>query len=109
MRSAPKRSSYAVTWRDGSGPLRVGKLELAPGGLRLEGGGSQGRLYSLSVRYRDLAGARVAREGAERLRQRPTLVIERLSRASIRIASIEGLGTTTEVFERLMPLIAAAA
>jgi hypothetical protein len=109
MKVGSGQRSYAVTWLEGNGPVRVGKLELSPRGLSLKGGGPRGRLYSLSVLYRDLAGVRIARTAAERLRRRPTLVIERPSRPSIRIASVEGLGMTTEVFERLVPLIAAAA
>ena len=101
--------SYAVTWAVGEGPVRVGKLELAPAGLRLEGGGPTGRLYSLVVRYRDLAGVHVARSAGERIRLHPTVVVERAGRAAIRIAGVGGLGTTTEVFDRLVPLIAAAA
>jgi hypothetical protein len=108
MHTPTGRPSYAVTWRDGEGPLRAGKLELRPGSVRLEGGGTRGRLYSTTVRYGDLAGARMVRAGAERLRRRPTLVIERPGRGSIWIASVDGLGRMTELFERLVPLIAGA-
>lgn len=101
--------SYAVTWVVGSGPVRVGKLEFNSSGLRLEGGGPRGRLYSLSLLYRDLTGAHVARTAVERIRRLPTVVIDRPGRAAIRIATVGGLGMTTEVFERLVPLIAAAA
>lgn len=108
MEAGSIQPSYAVTWVVGGGPVRVGKLELSPSGLRLEGGGPGGRLYSLSLRYRDLTGVHVARSAVERIRRLPTVVIDRPGRAAIRIASVGGLGMTTELFERLVPLIAAA-
>jgi hypothetical protein len=100
--------SYAVTWVVGSGPVRVGKLELSPNGLRLEGGDPKGRLFSLSLLYRDLGGVHIARSAVERIRRLPTVVVNRPGRAAVRIATVGGLGMTTEVFERLVPLIAAA-
>jgi hypothetical protein len=109
MQAGASGQTYAVTWVVGSGPVRAGKLVLTPRGLRLEGGSPSGRFYSLSLPYRDLAGVRVARSAAERIRRLPTLIVERRGRAAIRIASVGGLGMTTEVFDRLAPLIASAA
>jgi hypothetical protein len=109
MENGANERSYAVTWAVGSGPVRAGKLELKPQGLRLEGGHPMGRLYSLGLPYRDLAGVRIARAAVERLRLHPTVVIERPGRAAIRIAIVGGFGITTEVFDRLVSLIASAA
>jgi len=108
MKRGADHRSYPVTWAVDDGPVRAGKLELSPSGLRLEGGDPRGRLYSLSLRYRDLAGVYVARLATERIRRLPTLIVDRPGSGAIRIATIGGLGLTTEVFERLGLLIAAA-
>ena len=108
MEAGSGQRSYAVTWVVDGGPVHVGKLELSPSGLRLEGGGRAGRLYSLSLLYRDLTGVHIAREAIERIRRLPTVVIDRRGRDAIRIASVGGLGITTELFDRLVQLIAAA-
>lgn len=110
MTSAPRDPTYAVAWRDGEGPTRVGKLELLRDGIHLEGGSADGRLFASTIRYRDLSGIGMARPGhAERLNGRPTLVLERAGRRSLRIASVEGLGATAEIFARVAGLVPASA
>jgi hypothetical protein len=108
--NAPRDTTYAVAWRDGDGPTHVGKLELLHDGIHLEGGSAGGRLFAATVRYRDLAGIGMARPGrAERLNGRPTLVLERAGRHMLRIASVEGLGATAEIFARVAGLVPASA
>lgn len=108
MEAGDARRSYAVTWRDGEGPVRAGRLELGESALRLEGGDARGRLYATSVRYRDVATVRISRECADRLTERSTLVVGRPDGRPIRIASVQGLGMLTEVLDRLAPLVAVA-
>ncbi|HEX5468710.1 MAG TPA: hypothetical protein VFW80_06660 [Gaiellaceae bacterium] len=110
MASAPRDPTYAIAWRDGDGPTQVGKLELRDDGIHLEGGSVGGRLFATTLRYRDISGLRMARTGrAERLNGRPTLLLQRAGRSSLRIASVEGLGSTTEIFARVARLVPACA
>jgi hypothetical protein len=109
MQIGARERSYAVTWIVEGGPVRVGKLVLSPHGLRLEGGDPMGRLYSLSLPYRDVAHVHVARGASERIRRLPTLVVERPGLPAVRIAGLGGIGITTELFDRLVPLVTPAA
>jgi hypothetical protein len=72
---AARKPSYAVAWRKGDEEIRVGKLEMAANGLRLEAGRRRGgRVSVLRVFYRDLLGAEMARVG-QRIDKRPTVAL----------------------------------
>jgi|1186.fasta_scaffold49050_2 hypothetical protein len=93
------RTSYGVIWQNG-GTLNAGKLELAPGAVRLEGTSPEGAVvYELP--YHDLAGVHIARGGAERLENRPTLVLEQVDGAALRVASVAQSGIVAELAEKI--------
>jgi hypothetical protein len=92
--------SYAVAWSDRDAAVLPGKLELGRTGFRLESGTPRGRLLVRSIRYADLDEVRVGRT-AERLRARRTLVLALASGEYVRLASMDGPGTTHEIAERL--------
>ena len=101
------RPSYAVTWREGDGPVRAGKLSFGPTGLRLEGGTARGRLSTQRMLYGGLSEVETARRPEERIRGRPTLLLRRSGRPPLAIASVDGVGCLREVAARLGQAIAA--
>jgi hypothetical protein len=94
------RTSYAVIWRNGDGPVRPGKLVLGPKSFHLETGRPGGRLSAQRIRYADLASVEKARP-AERLNGRPTTVVRRTARDPLVISAVDGLGSAQEIVERL--------
>lgn len=94
------RTSYAVLWQDGEGPVSAGKLVLGPASLRLETGSGRSRASSQVVRYAELASVGNAAP-ADRLRSRPTAVLDRSGRDRLAIAAIDGTGSVHEIVERL--------
>ncbi len=98
-------ASYAVIWREGSGPTYVGKLELGAAALRFQGSSSGGALSRHSIRYGDVAGVRIARS-SDRLNGSPTVVLDRRAAASISIAAINGVGVIFELGDVLAELTA---
>jgi hypothetical protein len=108
METVNRTATHAVLWREGDGPARVGRLELRPARLHLEGGGAGGRLFSMTIPYSDLARVAMARPEL-RLSGRQTLEVMRSGGRPIRIASVEGLGTTRDIFDRLAGLVPGAA
>jgi hypothetical protein len=93
------RTSYGVIWQNG-GMLNAGKLELAPDAVHLEGTSPEGTV-AYELPYRDLVGAHIARSGAERLENRPTLVLEQLDGAELKVASVAQSGIVAELAERI--------
>jgi len=96
--------SYAVVWREGEGPVRAGELVLGPTSLRLETGAPRERLSAQSLRYEELASVATA-PPAQRIRGRPTAVVERHGRDRLAIAAVDGLGAAHEIVERLARLL----
>jgi hypothetical protein len=94
------RKSYAVLWRDGDGPVSAGKLVLGPTSLRLETGSGPVRTSSKVIRYADLTGVANA-VPADRIRSRPTAVLDRSDRERLSIATVDGMGSGREIVERL--------
>jgi hypothetical protein len=94
------RTSYAVTWQEGTGQIHPGKLELGPGGFVLEGSDGSGAL-TRDVGYEQVANVRVARIPGDRLCGRPTLVVDRLRNGSLRIAGVSQPGIISELAEHL--------
>ena len=95
--------TYAVTWQEQADQTQSGKLELRRRSLVLDGMDGIGP-SSAEVRYRDIAGFRVARESAEKIAGRPTLILDRRSGPSIRIAGIVQPGIVSELAEHLAGL-----
>ena len=100
--------SYAVTWQDGAGPVHRGKLELRTADFLLEGSDGSAR-QTQRVEYGNVTGIHVARTPAERLSGRQTLVIDRASVASLKIAGVAQPGLVSELAEALTILQARAA
>jgi len=97
-------SSYAVLWSEPSVEAEAGKLELEPLGLRFEGrrGGGSGQVHR--VYYDDIEEVHVGRTPQERIDGRPALVLELARGGPLRIGSVGGVGTLTEIAEQLVPL-----
>jgi len=93
-------TSYAVTWQRGEQETRAGRLELLPGGLTLEGSGTNGAA-SETIDFGDLLDVRIGRAASDRLSGRQTLVLERRGGAPVRIASIVQPGVISELAEHL--------
>ncbi len=92
--------SYAVLWREGDGPVSAGKLLLRPTSLRLDTGSGHNRASSKVLHYGDLAGVETA-SIADRIRRRPTAIVQRIGGGSLSITAVDGLGSTREIVERL--------
>lgn len=97
------RSTYAVTWQCADGEPRSGRLELGPQGLVFEGSNGDSSA-SERVSYEELTNVCIARASGERLSGRQTLLLERATGASIRIAGIVQPGIISELAERLASL-----
>jgi hypothetical protein len=100
------RTTYAVTWQEGAGPVRHGKLEFHPSALVLEGFDRHGP-QSQRIGYDHVTSLHVARTPSERLAGRQTLVIHRGTGASLRITGVVQPGIVTELAESLTVLRAA--
>lgn len=88
--------SYGVVWREGSGPLAAGKLELLPRGVRLDGlDGSH------EIAYEGLAAVRVGRTAGERIDGRPSVVLVRAHGDPVTIATVAQPSLVGEIAERL--------
>ena len=96
--------SYAVVWREGEGPVQAGELVLGPTSLRLETGARRERLSAQSLRYEELVSVGTAPPD-QRIRGRPTAVVERHRRDRLAIAAVDGLGAVHEIVERLARLL----
>lgn len=91
------RSSYAVAWREESGPIHAGKLELGERRLSLEGSGPRGSLARRRIVYDDLTGVRIGRAPADRMDGRPSVILDRRTAPPISIAAIGGAGVVFEL------------
>jgi hypothetical protein len=90
--------TYAVVWSDPAGPVSVGKLELDPEGMHLEGGCER------LVPYAAIERLHVGRRVSERIRGRPSLVLDLAGGERLRIGSVGAPGTLHELAERLAGL-----
>ena len=94
------RRSYAVLWREGDGPVCAGKLVLGSSSLRLETGTGRTRATSMVFRYAELATVGSAAP-VDRIRSRPTAILERRERDRLTIAAVDGVGSLREIVEQL--------
>ena len=97
------RTTYGVVWRNGSGPLGRGKLELLPRVVRLDGVSGDERV-TLEIPYEELESVRTGRAPADRLNGRPTLVLERHGRPPVVVSAVAQTGVIAEVTEHLAKL-----
>ena len=91
-------SSYAVLWSEPPRGVETGKLELEPKSIRFEGAHIH-RIY-----YEDIESVRIGHEARERLAGRPAVVVDLLEGGPLRIGSVNGLGTITELADELTRL-----
>lgn len=98
------KASYAVTWQEGAGPVRHGKLELRPRTLVLEGSNCSGPPQRRDIAYDEVTSAQITRVSSERLSGRPTLLVDRRGKTSLRIAGIAQPGIISELAESLTVL-----
>jgi hypothetical protein len=94
------QESYAVIWRQGEDELRSGRLELTPDGLAFANGAT-----AETVQFGELRAVRVGRSAGDRISGRPTLVLERRSGETIRIAGVAQAGIISELAEHLASLL----
>jgi hypothetical protein len=94
-------SCYAVLWSEPSRSVEAGKLELEPSGLRFEGSSRPRGARVHRVYYDDIAGVRIGHQPGERLAGRPALVLELADGGPLRIGSVDGAGTVSELADEL--------
>lgn len=92
----PTRRSYAVSWREDDGLQFVGKLELRPTLLRLEGRGPGCSEVGRTTEYTEIAGVASSRPDG----YRATLVVLR-DGTRVVITSLDGPGALTELEHEL--------
>ena len=97
-------SSYAVLWSEPPCDVEVGKLELDRGSIRFEGshgprGGCVHRVY-----YDNVIGVHIGHREHDRLRGRPTVVVDLVDGSPLRIGAVDGLGTVSELADELTRL-----
>lgn len=95
-------SSLAVVWREGeSGAPAIGRLEMLPDRLHLEGS-QRGRWVEEDVPFAEITRAQIARYARQQLGGRQTLVLERVgAQAALLVATVFGVGALTELVELL--------
>jgi len=91
-------STYAVLWSEPSLELEAGRLELDRESIRFDGARVR-RVY-----YGDIAQVRIGHHARDRLQGRPALVVDLLDGGSLRIGSVNGVGTVAELAEELTRL-----
>jgi hypothetical protein len=90
------RATYAVTWSEDGAHRSSGRLELTDRAVELTAAGA-----SLEVPYDEIEAVAVARGRADRLDGRPTLVLQRVAGAPVRIASVVQSWILAELADRL--------
>jgi hypothetical protein len=95
--------TYAVSWVEPDGSPGSGRLELGTDALLLEGGNG-GAAVTRAFPYRNMSGLRVARAPHDRLRDRPTLIVDLVGGRSLRIAGVAQPGIVSELASRLSAL-----
>jgi hypothetical protein len=96
-------ATYAVSWEQEKAFAGTGRLELGPDGVSLEGR-NEGLPVHFRVPYAQVESFRLARVNGERLRSRPTLVLDLVGGETLRIASLAQPGIVAEVADRLAAL-----
>ena len=98
--------SYAVTWQEADGRRHSGRLELGSEGLHLHGHNGEASASRI-LPYSEIDSYRAARATADRLQERPTLVVELTDGSTVRIASVAQPGIIAELSHQLATLIGA--
>jgi len=97
-------ASYAVKWREPGGRTFLGRLELAPPGLVLEGRNGGEAAVRRTIDVEDVRSFRLDVKAEERLDGRPTLVLERAGGALLVTSALVHTGVLQELLHRLAGL-----
>jgi hypothetical protein len=100
--------SYAVVWNEDDGSAHAGRLELAGGTVELTGVALGRREAHRTIPNEQLANAHIERARSSRLVGLPTVVLDLRAGGRLRIASIQGPGSLTELAELLQERCASA-
>lgn len=95
--------TYAVSWEEPDGSTGSGRLELGARALVLHGQNGSGAVTE-SFPYRGIEHVRVARGPAERLADRPTLVVDLARGGTLRLAGVAQPGIVAELATRISSL-----
>ena len=98
------QNSYAVRWREPDGSRYLGRLELDPKAMLLQGRRDGGRAVARSIGYDELRGLHIGRKPGERLDGQPALVIERARGAFLVASAVTQVGILQELVHRLSEL-----
>ncbi len=99
-------SSYAVLWSEPQCGVEAGKLELEARSLRFEGSGGPRGARVHRVYYEDIDGVRIGHQPRERLHGRPAVVLDLVDGGPLRIGTVNGVGTVSELADELTRLSA---
>ncbi len=89
-----------MIWKQDGGPVVAGQLRLESDGILLVGAVA-GRAERHTLPYPSLAGVRLGHAPDERLRGRPSLLVELRTLERYRIATIGGFGVVTELADQI--------
>lgn len=93
--------TYAVIWLEPGFPPYAGKLVVGRRRLSLEGSATGARQSLHRVLYEEIVRVRMGRAPEERLEGRSTVVIERRQGGPLRIATVNGIGETSELADTI--------
>jgi hypothetical protein len=97
--------NYAVIWRDASGPVCAGQLELLRHGFQLEGADRSGADSVEVVDADEICSIRIGRTPQDRVDGRSTLIVERSDGDCLMIASAIGIGMIHEIADQVGHLV----
>jgi hypothetical protein len=99
-------SSYAVLWSEPRREVEAGKLELEPGGIRFEGSHGRLRTHVHRLGYRQIERVRIGHCAQERLRGRPSVVLDLAAGGPLRIGLVDEPGKRGQLADELTRLSA---
>ena len=99
-------SSYAVLWSGPRQEVEAGKLELEAAGLRFEGSRSRRAAHVHRLGYGEIAGVRIGHRPHDRLRGRPSVVLDLVAGGLLRIGLVDAPGVRQELADELTRLSA---
>jgi hypothetical protein len=104
MQGTAVKTTYAVKWREPDGETYLGRLELQPKALLLEGRSNGREAISHAIGYDELGGFHMGQTSAERLDGQPSLVVERSGGDVLITSSVMHAGVLQELVHRLAEL-----
>jgi hypothetical protein len=96
--------TYAAVWQRADQARRVGKLAVDESVLRFEGAQPGSADRDEVIGAGEIATVAVARAGTARLDGLPTVVVTLNDGVAVRIASLDGPGTVSEIARRVADL-----